>query len=232
MNGPNGAPAATGSPGNTNDDFTNKSLVLPPGADPTRQLTDAETPPVTFNNTLRNDSPATQVITLVPTPPATPGAIPTGTTVTIDPDGTGPGAPVVFTYNGTVYTTGGVPPTVTVPGGSTASYTVEVNLPIVDQLKEFPVMITAFVDLDGDKTPDTDEPTNQTIDRIYSGYLSLEKKAQIWDGSTIIVPFTSDTTLLSPALRPGRIIEYQITYKNLSSAAVVGSGSVALSARI
>ncbi len=234
LNGPNGAPTATGSPGNTNDDFTNKSLVLPPGADPTRQLTDLETLPVTFTNTLRNDSPAIQVITLVPKPPAIPGMIPPGTTVTIDPDGAGPGAPVVFTYDGAVYKlpVAAVPPTVTVPGNGTTNYTVEVNLPIVDQLKEFPFIITAFIDSDGDKLADTDEPTNQTIDRIYSGYLSLEKKARILEGTTEIVGFTDDANLLSPALRPGRMIEYQITYKNLSSAVVTGSvGSVALPAK-
>jgi hypothetical protein len=233
LNGPNGAPTATGSPGNTNDDFTNKSLVLPPGADPTRQLTDPETLPVTFTNTLRNDSPAIQVIALVPTPPAIPGMIPPGTTVTIDPDGAGPGAPVVFTYDGAVYKlpVAAVPPTVTVPGNGTTNYTVEVNLPIVDQLKEFPFIITAFIDSDGDKLADTDEPMNQTIDRIYSGYLSLDKKARILDGATEIVGFTADANLLSPALRPGRIIEYQITYKNLSSAATGSVGSVALPAK-
>lgn len=231
VNGPNGQPAATGSPGNNNDDFTNKSIVLDPGLDPATPLTDAQTPPITFSNTVRNDSPTTQVITLVPTPPATAGAIPTGTTVTIDPDGPGPAAPVVFTYNGTQYTTTGTPPTVTVLGNGVANYTTTVDLPNgTPQLTEFPVIITAFVDLNGDDQPNSDEPTNRTIDRLYTGYLTLSKEARILDGTTEIVGFTTDSNLLSPALRPGRIIEYRITYTNRSTAAVAGSGSVDLPA--
>jgi hypothetical protein len=231
LNGPGGAPAATGSAGNTNDDFTNKSVVLDPGLDPATPLTDAQTPPVTFNNTVRNDSPSSQVITLVPTPPAIAGSIPIGTKVTIDPDGPGPGLPVVFTYDGTKYTTTGTPPKVTVPGNTVANYTTTVDLPAgVDQLKEFPVTITAFVDLNNDGKPDNNEPSNQTIDRLYTSYLSLKKEARILDGTTEIVGFTADTTLLSPALRPGRIIEYRITYSNISASAPTGSTSVTLPA--
>jgi hypothetical protein len=232
LNGPDGAPAATGTVGNTNDDFTSKSIVLPLGLDPAAPLPDADTPAITFKNTLRNDSPISQVITLVPTPPATPGAIPVGTTVTIDPDGpTGTGVPVVFTYDGTKYTTTGTPPQVTVLGNQIADYTTTVDLPAgVAQLTEFPVIITAFVDTDSDGIPDTDEVSNRTIDRLYTGYVSLKKEARILDGATEIVGFTTDAALLSPALRPGRIIEYRITYTNLSAVAPTGSTSVTLPA--
>jgi hypothetical protein len=230
-NGPKNAPDAVG-PSNNNDDFTNKSVVLPVGLDPAVQLTDAQTPAVVFDNTLKNGSPVPQIITLMPDKPAA-GTIPDGTTVTIDPDGPGSGAPVVFTLTGGVYTlpAGVFPPTVSVAGNGTVPYTVAVNLGgPADQLKEYPITITAFVDTDGDRTPDTDEASNKTIDRLYTGYVKLLKEARILDGTTEVVGFTSDTALLSPALRPKRIIEYRITYTNISSAAPTGSTSVTLPA--
>jgi hypothetical protein len=231
-NGPKGEPDAVGPTNSNNDDFTNKSVVLPVGLDPAEPLTDAQTLDVVFENTVKNGSPVAQVITLMPdNPPA--NTIPNGTTVMIDPDGPGPGTPVTFTLTGGVYTlpTGIFPPTVSVAGNSTVPYTVTVNLGgPADQLKEYPVVITAFVDTDGDRTPDTDEASNKTIDRVYTGYLKLLKEAQILDGATVLVPFTSDSDLLNPALRPGRIIEYRITYTNISSTATAGSKSVTLPA--
>jgi hypothetical protein len=230
-NGPKNAPDALG-PSNNNDDFTNKSVVLPIGIDPAVQLIDAQTPAVVFDNTLKNGSPVAQIITLVPDKPVA-GSIPDGTTVTIDPDGPGPGAPVVFTLTGGVYTlpTGIFPPTVSVAGNGTVPYTVTVNLGgPADQLKEYPVVITAFVDSNGDRIPDVGESSNKTIDRLYTGYLKLLKEARILDGTTEKVAFTSNTTLLSAELRPGRIIEYRITYTNISSAAPTGSTSVTLPA--
>jgi hypothetical protein len=231
-NGPKNEPDAVGPTNSNNDDFTNKSVVLPFGVDPALPLTDAETPNVVFENTVKNGSPVAQVITLMPdNPPA--NTIPNGTTVTIDPDGPGPGTPVTFTLTGGVYTlpVGVFPPTVSVPGNGTVPYTVTVNLGgPADQLKDYPVVITAFVDTDGDRSPDTDEASNKTIDRLYTGYVKLLKEAQILDGATVLVPWTADTNLLSPALRPGRIIEYRITYTNISSEAPAGSKSITLPA--
>jgi hypothetical protein len=231
-NGPKAEPDAVG-PNNNNDDFTNKSfIVLPAGLDPGIQLTDAQTTAVTFENTVKNGSPVVQIVTLMPDKPAA-NTIPDGTKVTIDPDGSGPGAPVVFTLTGGVFTlpAGTFPPTVSVAGNGTMAYTVIVDLGgLADQLKDFPITITAFVDTDGDRTPDADEASNKTIDRVYTGYLKLLKEARILDGTTEKVAFTSDTTLLSAELRPGRIIEYRITYTNISSAAPTGSTSVTLPA--
>jgi hypothetical protein len=232
-NGPKNEPDAVGPSNSNNDDFTNKSIVLPFGIDPALPLDDGQTPAVVFENTVKNSSPVAQIITLIPENPA-PNTIPNGTKVTIDPDGPGPGAAVIFTLTGGVYTlpVGVFPPTVSVPANGTAPYTVTVDLGgPTDQLKDYPVTITAFVDADGDRIPDTDEASNKTIDRVYTGYLKLLKEAQILEGTTILVPFTTDTNLLNPALRPGRIIEYRITYTNISSDAPTGSKSVTLPAR-
>jgi hypothetical protein len=236
-NGPKNAPDAVG-PNNNNDDFTNKSIVLPAGLDPAVPLTAIQLADplltVKFDNTVKNGSPVAQIITLIPDKPAA-NTVPDGTKVTIDPDGPGPGAPVVFTLTSGVYTlpTGVFPPTVSVPGNGTVPYTVAVNLGgPADQLKEYPITITAFVDADGDRIPDPDEASNKTIDRVYTGYVKLLKEARILDGTTEIVGFTSDSALLNPALRPTRIIEYRITYTNISSAAPTGSTSVTLPANL
>ncbi len=224
LNGPDAQPAAVG-PTNNNDDFTNKSIVLPPNLDPALALTDAQTGVVTFQNTVQNTSGGTQTISLVPTPPAVPGALPTNTIVTIDADGSGPGSPVTFTYNGTTFTTTGAVPTVTLTAGATTTYTVTVDLPGLaagSQLTGYPVPITAFVD-QGAAGLDAGDPSNTTIDRVYTGYLNLVKEARILEanGTTEVVGFTTNQATLSPAATPGRIIEYRITYTNIST----GQGS-------
>jgi hypothetical protein len=229
LNGPAGLPGATG-PTGTNDDFTNKSVVLPVGLAPDAVLTDAQTPPITFNNTVQNTSGGPQVISLLPVPPTTLTDLPAGTIVTLS-DGTNT---AIYTYNGTVFTfTSGAGPNaptaikplqLTVPTGATntANYTTIVDLPVgVAQLKQFPVSITAFVDVNNDGLP-ANEPSNTTIDRLYTGYVSLVKAARILeaDGTTEVVSFATATTTpatLGAAAKPGRIIEYQITYKNLST---------------
>jgi hypothetical protein len=84
------------------------------------------------------------------------------------------------------------------------------------------------------------DPSNITIDRLYTNYLSLDKKARILedaDNNPTTPPtpvagnagtFTTVQADLSAAATPGRIIEYQITYKNVSTAG--GTNSVILPA--
>jgi hypothetical protein len=54
---------------------------------------------------------------------------------------------------------------------------------------------------------------------LYTGYVSLVKAARILeiDGTTEVVGFAGTPAALGIAAKPGRIIEYQITYKNLST---------------
>jgi hypothetical protein len=235
LNGPDAQPGATG-PTGTNDDFTNKSIVVPAGKNPTVNLTDAETPAITFKNTVKNTSGGSQIISLLPTPPATPGDLIDGTKVTITDPATG-GQTASYTYTaagGFVPSAGTTTPVkITVLAGGTANYTVTVDLPAAPQLQGYPVPITSFVDVNGDGKP-AGEPSNITIDRVYTNYLKLEKKARLLEPNGIPVAgtagtFTTDQTALAVAATPGRIIEYQISYTNISTTG--GSNNVILNAK-
>ncbi|NJL09695.1 MAG: hypothetical protein HC908_04265, partial [Calothrix sp. SM1_7_51] len=230
LNGPDGQPGATG-PTNNNDDFTNKSIVVPENTSPSASIDPAA---ITFNNTVQNTSGGEQVISLLPTPPATATDLANGTKVTI----TAGSQTATYTYNpatGFTFDSGSAgisatnPVDVTVPAGGTANYTVEVDLPSSPQLVGYPVPITAFVDTGNDGSP-TGDPSNITIDRLYTNYLGLLKEARILEanGTTEVIPFTTLQENLSPAATPGRIIEYRITYRNISTSG--GTNSVTLPA--
>jgi hypothetical protein len=249
VNGPNGQPEALG-PTNNNDDFTNQSIegINKPS---NQALTDGgtsatdETPPVTFKNTVKNTSASPQEITLLPTPPTGSDILLEGTKVTITDSATG-GQAASYTYKGGVFvpdagTTAPVKIMVSVvdPGDATkgiAQYTVKVDLPGAPQFTGYSVPITAFIDVNKDGLP-AGEPSNITIDRVYTNYLKLEKKARLLDSNGNALTgtdasasiFTTDQSILSPAATPGRIIEYQITYTNVSTSG--GTNSVILPAK-
>jgi hypothetical protein len=241
LNGPLSQPAAVG-PTDTNDDFTNKSIVTPPGLPPTTVLTDAQTPPLTFTNTAQNTSGGSQAISLLPTPPATTTALPDNTKVTI----TDPVTTTSATYNytsadgfaffafvsGTGGTSATVPVRLTIAGGATANYQVTVDLPAAPQFQGFPVPVTAFVDVNNDGLPAA-EPSNTTIDRLYTNYVTLDKAARMLEANGLPVAgaagnFTTVQADLSAAASPGRVIEYRITYKNISTSG--GTNNVTLPA--
>jgi hypothetical protein len=229
LNGPKDKPEAIGpvdssNPTGTadnNHDFTNKSIVVPANKKPTDLLINDETTPITFNNTAQNTSSDTQEISLEPKAfdtaelKLTDKQLPDGTTVTITADG----KTKVYTYSsGNFVPDANNPIKVTVTPGGLLNYTVTVNLPgDVPQLQSYPVKILAFVD---DGTPGYgSEPSNITINRLYTNYLKLEKKARILesDRTTEVLGFSESGTALDAAAKPGRIIEYQITYTNISS---------------
>ncbi|WP_434684083.1 beta strand repeat-containing protein [Pseudanabaena minima] len=249
LNGPNGQPAAFG-PTNQNDDFTNQSALIPPNLAPGSTLDPAA---VSFTNTVQNTGTANTNISLVPTPPATPGDLPTNTSVTISYQGLS----ATYNYNGTVFTfvsgvgtVGGNPISATNPlridavaaNGGTASYGVSVNLPagtplstdgaaqgVANVERGFPVPITAFSDTNADGLPTAGEPQNITIDRVYTGFLQLLKESRLLQGTGPAITGAQGTfsiTAKTPA--PGNIIEYRITYRNISSGG--GSNSVLLNA--
>lgn len=249
LNGPKGQPGATNTPNNYNDDFTNQSIALTAGLDPATSLVDAQTPATLFTNTVQNTSGSPQTLLLLPTPPATAGDLPIGTLVKIAAGATD----ATYRYDGTkfVFVTGtgttattpvslvNIPANDGAPGGADeVNYTVSIDLPDstvaapIKPSQAFPVSISAFVNVDNTGSP-TNNPSNITIDRLYTGYVNLLKDARILDGtgSTEIVGFTTDQTALSAAAKPGRIIEYRIRYNNLSTAAPASSNSVDLPAK-
>jgi hypothetical protein len=236
LNGPAGSPTAVG-PTNNNDDFTNKTAAIDPVQAKTLQFNPDGTPKagtgkvdppaVDFGNTVQNTGSAPAIITLLPN--GNPEGLPDGTKVTI----TNPaGQSATYTLTGTTWTTTATSPvTITVAPGTTGNYSAQVDLPSSDQLKGYGVPIVAFID-DTIAGYQGTEPSNTTIDRVYTGYLKLKKEARILSGANGAEKqtWTTDSALLKIAL-PTDKIEYRISYENISSSAPANSNSVQLNAR-
>ncbi|MEH2456114.1 beta strand repeat-containing protein [Nostoc sp.] len=253
LNGPNGVPDAVG-PTSNNDDFTNKSALIPPNSTPGSTVDPAA---VSFTNTVQNTGTSVANISLVPTPPATPGDLPTGTVVTVSYQGLS----ATYNYNGTIFqfisatgTVGGNPISATNPlridavpaNGGKANYGVSVDLPAGTPLstdttaqgatvattieRGFPTAITAFIDTNNNGLAD-DAATNTSIDRVYTGFLQLLKESRVLQGTGPALPVAADGTFSTTAKKPapGNIIEYRITYKNISTSQV-GTGNLILNA--
>ena len=239
LNGPSGQPGATGPSGGIDDDFSSLSVPVPPGTPPGTRISPGA--PVVFTNTLRNPgaNPISGNTLLLPAAPASPGDLPNGTAATISYGG----ASATYTYNSTSGLWGppsGVPITISSLAAATSvDYTVSVQLPANTPLNTdppvtaspgFPVTIQAFVDANGNGQYDSGEPGNKTIDRTYTGFLSIAKLARIVaaDGTTVIQPYSAGPT--SANIQPGRFIDYQITYTNISQPAGSGAGDAVLNA--
>ncbi|WP_414621398.1 hypothetical protein [Calothrix sp. CCY 0018] len=255
LNGPQNAPDAIG-PTDNNDDFTNKSSLVPAGTVPGSTI---DPQSVGFTNTIKNSGTDAGTIALVPTPPATTGDLPDNTKVTITYNSDS----VVYTYTqlGGFVLDGGTPITIPyVAPGVSINYGVEVDLPpgtalSTDIDRGFPVPITASIDnyttdsdADGIKDSGNDgtfDSSNITIDRVYTGFLKLVKVSRILQGTGSEVSAGQDNFESTPAVNGidpnpniddvprnpgiGNIIEYQIRYKNISEAES-GSGNVILNA--
>lgn len=196
LNGPSGQPGAVG-PNSNNDDFTNKSINTGiSGVAPGGSTTAAGT--VIFTNTLQNTGNANDTFTL------TAPTVPAGFTVRISTDG------------GTTWTTvsGGGSTTLAVAFGSTGNYLVEVTAPAGKTvLTGYDTVIHAVSAIDPTKT-------NDTIDRLYTGFLRLNKSYTVSNATG--VGGATDAV-------PGADIIYTITYTNVSTTAA-GSGNVTLTA--
>ncbi len=247
LNGPNGAPTANVG-GDNNIDFTNKSATVPGGIAPGSTIDPGS---VSFTNTIQNTGNSNADIILEPQAPATPGDLPTGTTVTLTYDNNGTPQTAIYTYNGTGFdiNAGQTPIKIgAVPSNATRSYTVAVDLPDDTDLstndgveKGYPVPVRAFVDNDDDGVADTVDDDNDattpevaaqnvTINRVYVGYLKLVKESRVLQGTGPDIAAGEDTFSDAPkSPRPGNIIEYRINYENISEEAG-GPGNVVLNA--
>ncbi|HEY9808002.1 MAG TPA: hypothetical protein V6D13_01560 [Halomicronema sp.] len=218
VNGPQGNSGAVG-PNQNNDDFANKSTPIPPGIDPASPIDPA---PVNFINTVQNTSNSPINISLLPTPPANTNSIPVGTKVTISYGGRS----VVYTYDPTTGFTSSDPPIVIPNVGPNQSidYNVSIDLPTVPQLTGFPVPITSFIDSNGDGIPGVGEPSNTVINRVYTGFLKVTKETRLLQGTGPAVPVGQDVfsnNTKNPS--PGNLIEFRITYSNISESGPVGN---------
>lgn len=234
VNGPENFPEAIG-PTSDNDDFTNQALVPPSGLGPDSPLDDAQTPPVSFVNTVRNTSRIPETISLLPTPPSTPTALPDGTQVTVSDPATGNSATYRYSAATGFSFVSGTGATATqplaladVPVNGNASYGVQVDLPRATPLTEYPVPITAFVD-ENRNGLDFEDPANITINRLYTGYVQVLKEARILEADgREVVGYTTNQALLAPETKLDRIVEYRITYSNISQQQGRGRNNITL----
>ncbi|MFE4107812.1 beta strand repeat-containing protein [Almyronema epifaneia] len=121
----------------------------------------------------------------------------------------------------------------TLGAGLPINYSVIVNLPAGTALSTdtgagYPVTLRAYADTNNNDAFDAGETYNDTIDRVYNGVLRLVKESRILPGSgPAVSPADSvfSTAAKNPA--PGNIIEYRITYTNIS-APEQGSGNSTL----
>jgi hypothetical protein len=256
LNGPAGSPQADGPDAagvlSNNFDFTNKSSAVPAGSAPGASIDPAI---VGFTNTVRNTGTTTANISLLPellTASVLTNALPLNTEVRIYTTA-GQSATYKVTSTGFAFVTGtgtgtsnGVAISATVPvvlesvgSNALATYQVAIDLPTstslsTDTLKGFAVAINAFVggtiSATGDVTVSGTAASNKTIDRVYTGFVKLAKETRILPGSGP-TPNPSDINFSIAAKTPaaGNIIEYRITYTNISEASV-GTNNAILNA--
>lgn len=194
--GPSGSPSAVG-PTNNNDDYTNRSVntgiagVAPTGVTTANGV-------VVFTNTVQNTGNADDVFTL------TAPTVPSGFTVEISTNG------------GTSYTTvsGGGSTTVSVAFASSANFLVRITAPSGKTvLTAYDTLIRATSGLDSTKK-------NDTIDRLYTGFVQLSKSFVI-DNTTGVGAATDPV--------PGADIVYTITYTNISVSGGTGNATLTVS---
>jgi hypothetical protein len=200
--GPSGSPAAIGT--DNNNDFTNLStkngINHPPCVGPPVAACQTDVPDsVTFTNTVQNTGNANDTFTL--TAPTVPASF----------------LVEISTNGGTSWTTvsGGGSTTLAVAFGASANIQVRVTAPAGQ------AVLTAYASTIRAASGITPTNTNDTIDRLYTGFIRLDKTAIVTNGTTTGGP--TDAV-------PGAEIEFVITYTNLMTVPAAGSGSTSLAA--
>lgn len=202
--GPSAAPKATGPTNSTNDDYTNRSVATAviTGYGPTSTTSANST--IVFTNTVKNEGNANDTVAL------TVPSIPSGFAVRISTDG------------GTTWTTMTTSNSVSLPVnyGSTADIKVEVTAPSGTSVLtgfDIPVLATSG---------NTTSNNNRTFDRLYTGALKLTKVVRVCDSAGANCAAENAST--NPAI-PTKVVEYAVTYENITSTNGTGSGSLGLS---
>lgn len=195
--GPLNSPTATG-PSSTNDDYTNRSTSTGIAGVAFGGVTTANAT-VVFTNTIRNTGNANDTFAL------SRESSPAGFTVEISIDNG---------LNYTTVTTNTV--NLAVAFGLDANILVRVTAPAgtnVLQASGFPVVIRATSTL-------TSTANNETINRLYTGVLRLDKTATV-------VNATGVGGATDPV--PGADIEYSIAYRNITSTGGSGNAELTIS---
>jgi len=183
--GPNGAPAAVG-PTDNNNDYTNKSVNtgiagVAPGGVTTALGT------LVYVNTVQNTGNANDNVTI------TAPTVPAGFTVEVSTDG------------GTSYTTvsGGGSVSLAIAFASSANINVRITEPAGS------TVLSGFDSIIQATSGNTPAANNKTIDRLYTGFVRLDKASSVANGTGVGGP-------TDPV--PGAVITYTVTYTNVSSA--------------
>jgi hypothetical protein len=230
LNGSSNNPGAVGPTGTTNDDFTLKVTPLPSGIKSGDAI---DPPPTAILNTIQNSTAVTRDIKVIPQPQA--GAtLPDGTVVTFKKDTNDAGTSFTF-INGQFVPTNPNQTTFILPsvaGNSNRNYITTIDLPTgTPAIKGFGLLLTAFFDPNGNNQPDVNEPTNKTIDWVYTGFIDTLKESRILD--TKGQPLTDAKGQFSSTnktARSGQFIEYRIKFKNIAPAPDANSGSKGMTA--
>ncbi|MDQ2936000.1 MAG: hypothetical protein M3R67_00670 [Acidobacteriota bacterium] len=196
LNGPQGQPGAVG-PTDNNDDYTNKSVNVGIAGIPPGGATNAASGAINFINTLQNTGNANDNFTLTVT------SFPAGATVVVQ------GVTVI---NNGVATGNPVPPLAISYAGS-SNYTVAITLPAGK------TVLTGYDTVIRATSGNTNSSTNDTIDRVYTGFVRLDKVATVANATG--VGGATDAV-------PGAVITFAITYTNVSSSG--GTNNVTLTA--
>ena len=131
-----------------------------------------------------------------------------------------------------------------IPRNSEVSYEVRINLPDGTQLSTdfvdgdpandlvgaYPTVIAAYIDDGANAGLEADDTYNVTVNQIYTGYLQLVKKARVLrdNGSgtyTEVAGMGFDDPDGGKQPAPGDLLEYQITYSNISDDGGSGTGN-------
>jgi hypothetical protein len=198
--GPSGQPAATG-PTDQNDDYTNRSVTTGiAGVAPGGVTTAGGT--IDFTNTVRNTGNANDVYTL------TAPTVPAGYTVAISTAGAGGPFTTV---------SGGGSVTLPLSFGQQADIVVRVTAPAAQ------TVLTGFNSVIRATSANTVANSNDTIDRLYTGFLQLQKTVTVINGTG--VGGATDAV-------PGAVIEYSITYTNVSSSGGTNNAMLTVSSLV
>jgi hypothetical protein len=182
--GPNGFPGAVG-PTSNDDDYTNKAVNTGIAGVPPGGLTTASGQ-LLYINTVQNSGNANDTLT-IDAP-----IVPVGFTVEVSTDG------------GSTYTTvsGGASVSLPLAFGASANINVRITEPAGK------TVLTGFDTKIRVTSGNTPGASNQTINRLYTGFVRLDK------ATTISNP-TSNGGPTDPV--PGAIITYTVTYTNIST---------------
>ena len=251
LNGPLNAPAAIDK--NNNNDFTNLSTIPVEAINKINDNNVSFNPAnVIFSNTVRNDSSRTQGIKVYPrlldlnrikstrksstikiaqANNSNPdfAILPEGTTIRLRRDDSDIGVNYIV-KDSKIVPVDPTKPFILLPqvaSGTNRNYLVDLDLPDGTSVyRDYAIELMAFIDVNDNGILDGDEPNNITIDRTYTGFLRVVKLSRLLDSSGTPLPGLDGEFNTAPKTGlPGQIVEYIITYENISLPVVPQSGS-------